>query len=127
MISVFRHDQETVGASHGGEIARSLPGNERDFRDRAGKAAGSGEKTGEAGFCFDVLCQVGEDESRARIESSGEGGDDRCGEEQESDGGGDRIAGKAEDEALRAVLALDLIRGTARHLAKALRAVLVLD
>ena len=119
-IGIFRHDEKAVGTGHSGEIARSLPGNESDFRGGAGEGACGGEKAGEAGFCFDVFGETREGEARAVGAATGEGGDNWRGEEQKCDGGGDRIAGKAKDAAaaLRAVLFLDFSCDDARHLAK---------
>jgi hypothetical protein len=104
-VGIFGHDQETVGASHGGQVAGTLPGDEGDFRDGAGKCAGGGKKARKACFRFHVLCEAGEGEARAAISLSGKCGDNGSGEEQERDGGRDRVAGKP--EALRAVLVLD--------------------
>ncbi len=102
-IGVFGYDQETVGSGHGSEIARTLPGNERDLRHGTCISAGGGEKAGQAGFRFDVFSETRESEVRTEHFSPGKSGHKRRGEEQKGDGGGHGIARQA--EALRAVLA----------------------
>src|SRR5580658_787947 len=70
-VCIFRHDEEAVGASHGGDVAAALPGNECDFRNRTSEGAGGGQEARETRLRFYIGGQARQRETRLGVARTG--------------------------------------------------------
>lgn len=91
-------DEETVGLGDGGDIAGAGPGDSGD-----GVAVGvesGGEEAGQAGSMGKGVFERGAGEGEGGVGASGEAVESGTGEDFETDHGGSRVAGEAEEESV---------------------------